>query len=101
MYDTIKALIRQCMCYQNISPCTALVTIGSKMGLCNAQRRRGCYAFTGVVLAAIAVSMIIVGATGIEGDDNKSCSALVPWWNIVGGVFTILGLVGRLTLTRS
>ena len=88
-------MIRHCKCYQSSS--LYPVALPTTMGLCNAQRKRGCYVFTGVLIAVIASAMIGVGVSGLGEDD---CSGVVPWWNIVGGVFIILGLAGRLTLTR-
>ena len=76
------------------------------MGLCNAQRKRGCYVFNGVIIAAIALTMIIIGVTSLGEDlalpdaKKKACTSIVPWWHIVGGALILLGLSGRIFLTR-
>jgi len=76
------------------------------MGLCNAQRKRGCYVFNGVVIGAIALAMIIIGVNSFGADpalpdtSKNACQTIVPWWHIVGGALILMGLFGRIILTR-
>ena len=80
------------------------------MGLCNDQRKCGCYVFNGVVIAAISLAMIIIGLVnlGTEWDPTQppqdatenGCKTIVPWWHIVGGGLILVGLIGRIILAR-
>ena len=75
------------------------------MGLCNAQRKRGCYVFTGCLIAIIAIAMVIIGANGLGAESTpetkkNACQTIVPWWHILGGSLILMGLIGRITLTR-
>ena len=65
-----------------------------KMGLCNEKRKYGCYVFNGVVIASIAIAMVIVGLK------NKNECETIPWWHIVGGALILLGLLGRIFISK-
>ena len=84
------------------------------MGLCNDQRKSGCYVFNGLVLSAASLAMIIVGGVHIKKDWDPeqapeditdeffrdACETMVPAWHIVGGFMILTGLIGRIILSK-
>jgi len=82
-----------------------------EMGLCNDQRRCACNVFTGVVISTFSLAMIIIGLVNLgtsEWDPTQPppevyenrCQTVVPWWHIVGGGIILVGLVGRILLSK-
>eukprot|EP00090_Calanus_glacialis_P020296 TRINITY_DN3121_c0_g1_i1.p1 TRINITY_DN3121_c0_g1~~TRINITY_DN3121_c0_g1_i1.p1 ORF type:complete len:233 (+),score=42.79 TRINITY_DN3121_c0_g1_i1:118-816(+) len=84
------------------------------MGLCNDQRKCGCYVFNGLVISAVSLAMIIIGVVNIRKDwdpeqapedvaadiAKNACETLVPAWHIVGGFMILIGLLGRVILAK-
>jgi len=84
------------------------------MGLCNDQRKSGCYVFNGLVLSVASLAMIIVGGVHIKKDWDpeqapeevtdeffkNACETMVPAWHIVGGFMILTGLIGRIILSK-
>merc|ERR1711981_830386 len=86
----------------------------SKMGLCNDQRKSGCYVFHGLLISAVALAMVIIGVIHIKKDwdpeqtqqeiredvAKNACETLVPAWHIVGGFMILTLLVLRIILAK-
>jgi len=84
------------------------------MGLCNDQRKSGCYVFNGLVISVVSLAMIIIGAVHIKKDWNpeqtpeeiaedvarNACETMVPAWHIVGGFMILTMLVLRVILAK-
>ena len=84
------------------------------MGLCNDQRKSGCYVFNGLVIATVSLAMIIIGAVHIKKDwdpeqtpeeiaedvAKNTCETMVPAWHIVGGFMILTMLVLRVILAK-
>ena len=84
------------------------------MGLCNDQRKSGCYVFNGLVISAVSLAMIIIGGVNIRKDwdpeqapedvaaefAKNACETMVPAWHIVGGFMILTGLLLRVILAK-
>jgi hypothetical protein len=84
------------------------------MGLCNDQRKSGCYVFNGLVISTVSLAMIIIGGVNIRKDwdpeqapedvtaefAKNACETMVPAWHIVGGFMILTGLLLRVILAK-
>ena len=84
------------------------------MGLCNEERKSVCYVLNGLVISAVSLAMIIIGAVHIKKDWNPEqtpeeiaedvarnmCETMVPAWHIVGGFMILTMLVLRVILAK-